>query len=288
MQAYRSQLPDLPALTAGLRSVFGDGTGGNLVVIERQPNDYASTFPSEVLTLGLADGRRLRLLCKYEAGRSHSAYGHRGGVVYEAAVYRHVLQPLPVSAPKFYGSHAAEGGTWLLIEYVEDGIRASESSAPAAALRLAARWIGGFHAANEARLTIAETPFLNTYDGGYYLQWAHRTLQFAGHRRRRLPWLATLGERFADVVEALSTPPLTVIHGEYGPKNILVRGPAREDVCPVDWESAAIAMGEIDLTSLIQNWPPEVARECECEYRRARWPAGPPADFERRLDLARL
>jgi hypothetical protein len=59
-------------------------------------------------------------------------------------------------------------------------------------------------------------------------------------------------------------------------------------VYPIDWESAAVAAGEIDLASLTEGWPAGYARQYERAYRKARWPNGAPADFERRLAAARL
>jgi hypothetical protein len=284
-----SAFPDLQALTAGLASVFGgDGAARiEVTVLARRPNYYASTFPSEVVTCRFEDERELRLLCKYAAGRSHRDYGHRGDVAYEAAVYRHVLGPLQASTPRFYGSYIdrAGGESWLLIEYLEGAVGLEESPSPPGAMLLAARWVGRFHAVAEARLAGAPTAFLNAYDREYYLRWVHRTSLLAGHWHQRLLWLGRLCERAAAFEDLLLAQPVTIIHGEYVPHNLLVRG---GQIYPIDWESAAIAMGEIDLIGLTDKWPTEIARECEREYRRARWPAGPPANFERRLDLARL
>ncbi len=77
----------------------------------------------------------------------------------------------------------------------------------------------------------------------------------------------------------------TVIHGEYYPLNILVR---RGVIYPIDWESAAVAAGEIDLASLTEGWPDGSARACEQVYGQTRWPGGAPRDFPRRLEAARL
>jgi hypothetical protein len=57
-------------------------------------------------------------------------------------------------------------------------------------------------------------------------------------------------------------------------------------IYPVDWESAAVAAGEIDLAALTEGWPPGFVEQCELEYQRARWPEGPPTGFERRLAAA--
>ena len=84
---------------------------------------------------------------------------------------------------------------------------------------------------------------------------------------------------------ALLAPSPTIIHSEYYPMNILLQ---EGMIRPVDWESAAIAAGEIDLASLTENWPTNIVQECELDYQRARWPAGPPADFERTLGAAQF
>ena len=83
----------------------------------------------------------------------------------------------------------------------------------------------------------------------------------------------------------LLEPPAIVIHGEYYPNNILF---CQGTIYPVDWEAAAVAICEIDLASLAEGWPPEFVSEAKAEYRSARWPEGPPADFERKLDAAQF
>jgi len=220
-------------------------------------------------------------LCKYEAGHSHTVYGHRGNVAYEAEVYRHVLQPLRTSTPTFYGAHTdmTKGETLLILEYLDNSLHVHRTPEPAVAMSQAARWIGRFHAENEARLSSALPMFLNTYDAEYYLGWVRRALLFAEPWHTCFPWLASLCERSEEFVAALLAPPPTVIHSEYYPLNILFRNGI---VHPVDWESAAIAAGEIDLASLTERWPAEIARECELEYQLTRWPAGAPANFERK------
>src|SRR5919112_652571 len=134
-----SLLPNLQTVTVGLTSVLRShgSTNGKLTVLDRQPNIYTSTFPSEIVTCQFDDdNRELQLLCKYGAdystsrdGRTSNVFGHKGGVPYEAAVYRHVLQsslvsvPISsrVSVPTFYGAYkdATTGDTWLILEYLD-------------------------------------------------------------------------------------------------------------------------------------------------------------------------
>jgi hypothetical protein len=79
-----SRLPNIQELAVGLTSVLGS----QATILDRQPNTYASTFPSEVVRCQPANGSELRLLCKYGADHSNSLSGrtgHKGGFPYEAA-----------------------------------------------------------------------------------------------------------------------------------------------------------------------------------------------------------
>ena len=134
---------------------------------------------------------------------------------------------------------------------------------------LAARWMGQFHAVAAERLTNVPIPVLNKYDRDYYLGWARRTSQFASYLHGRFPWLAILCHRFEEFVDSLLMIPATVIHGEYYAKNLLFRGGM---AYPVDWESAAIAFGEIDLAAFTEGpWPAKIVQQCKSEYQQARW-----------------
>jgi Phosphotransferase enzyme family len=281
-----AQFPDLQVLTLGFTSVFRSNgyTDGQVTVLDREPNIYTSSFPSEVVTCRFDDGSELQLLCKY--GAEH-AQGHWGGIAYEAQVYRHVLQPLPISAPKFYGAYMdrTTRKMLLILEYLHNTERLSNPTEPAAAMSLATRWLGQFHAANEARLSSTPMSFLKTYDAAYYLAAAQRMSIVAARGYRHFPWLTTLCKRFEECMASLLAPAPTIIHGEYVPENILVRDGI---IYPVDWESAAIAVGEIDLAILTDRWPLEIVQQCVLEYRRTRWPQGAPADFERTFDAAQL
>jgi hypothetical protein len=288
-----SLLPNLQTLTVGLTSVLRSGgfATDRVTILGRQLNAYATSFPSEIVTCRVEDGSELRLFCKYATGQSgntHNIYGHRGGVIYEAAVYGRLLQPSPASTPTFYGSHtdSSTGGTWLILEHLDNTLRVNRTPEPAASMNVAARWIGRFHGSAKEHFSKAPiSSFLNRYDAEYYLGWARRTSLFAGHWHQRFPFLATLCERFGELVVLLLKAPPTLIHGEYYGSNILFRNGI---VYPVDWESAALAAGEIDLASLTEGWPVEIVRRCEREYQRSRWPDGSPDDFETTLAAARV
>jgi Phosphotransferase enzyme family len=254
-------------------------------VLAREPAIFTSTAPSEIVTCRLSDGNKVKLLCKYGGQRS-DGYHSRGGVPYEAEVYRNVLQPLDISKANYYGAYQDDvtDKTWLILKYLGRSFRVTK--APRLdAVCLAARWIGRFHAINEPCLSIPSTEFLTVYDENYLFGWSRRTLLLASELKLSSQWLKGLCRLWKEIVNELLLPPTTIIHGEYYPENILIRGKV---IYPVDWESAAIAVGEIDLATVTEGWSRKIARQCEFEYQKARWPEGAPADFMRRLDAARL
>src|SRR5690348_6838770 len=110
-----SLLPDRQRLISGLTSVFGNGPArGPLTVVHRRACDYSSTFPSEIVTCKFDGNQKRRVLCKYAQKQFYTGHGHRGGVIYEAEVYRHVLQSSQISAPTFLGTYRdpSTSGTW--------------------------------------------------------------------------------------------------------------------------------------------------------------------------------
>jgi len=280
------KFPDTERLAAGLVEVLQHRKpDGNVTIIGRKPNPQESTFPSEIVTCRLDDESLLRLFCKYGNREFDSVYNHRGNVSYEGKVYREILQPLHISTPTFYGvfSDRTAGTEWLIIEYVEEGVRTLWSSDPNANLQ-AARWIGRFHATNEKRLDRAQLSFLKRYDSEYYIGWARRTVQSFGHLTD-FPWLLPVCEGFEKTHQRLLKASQTVIHGEYYGNNIMYQNGISR---PADWQSAAIGPGEIDLAALTHMWPPRIVQECEREYTVSRWPDGSTDDFEDTLDLARV
>jgi hypothetical protein len=280
--------PSLPRLRKALRSALRGAASNGFQIkgFARKSNILRSSFHSEILFCRLADGSRRQIFCKYAVSSPGSHPALKGGVAHEAAVYRYVLQPLPVSHAHFYGQYRnpSTGETWLFIEFLDRTPRVS-ATAHANAMELAARWLGNFHRANEGRVADSSLSFLGRYNFEYYLGWAERTRSYADQLHQRDPWLAKLCKGFGDAASVLLRAPLTVIHGECTPHNVLIR---HKKIYPIDWESAAIAAGEIDLASLTWGWARATVRRCEREYQRARWPQGAPSDFERRLNCARL
>jgi len=277
----RSLLPDDPTLALALASVFGE-----LTECERIAHIFASTFPAEIVRCTFADGRSVELLCKCSAGKQSDSGGHRGGVAYEAMVYRSLLTPLGCSTPRYYGEwtdrHRSEH--FLFIEYLGAAVRTDDAADPAAALCAAARWAADFHTRAARVPALASGPKLTEYTVDYYRYWASRAREFGAPRRAEFPWLAGLCDAFEEIAASFAAPD-AVIHGEFTPHNVLVEDGV---VRPIDWESAAWGLGEIDIAGLTEGWPDDATAACVAEYRRIRWSDGAPPDAADRLDFARV
>jgi hypothetical protein len=247
-----------------LAEILREALGVAVEVCRDDVNVYWSTFETRIVECK-AGGERLRLFCKVGPTDHESGHGHRGGVAREAEVYRLLLAPDGLG-PRFRGSAPANGSTWLVVDYLADALRVAKSGS--AALAAAARWAGAFHARHER----VAPEFLPAYDADYYLGWSRRALELVAEPRVRLK-LGRLCGRYEDSLPTLLDAPQTVIHGEFTPNNILVDD---GDTYPVDWESAAVGPGEIDLATLVHRWDEPSTRAAVRAYRDARWPGGAP------------
>jgi len=288
--------PDLETLGRGLRSVFAVSRAGMLTILDRERNAYSSGSLSEIVTCSFVGGRTMRLLVKYAQYPEAANYHHIShepfivmpwsNVPYEAEVYRHVLGRFRFSTPKFYGTYQEPGSgrLWLVLEYLENSISLDEvfDDSP---MGLAAAWLGRFHAVGEQRVPADSLSFLKRLDATYYSDFASRALSHARRLDRSFSWLPKLCSNFDSFVSSICHLRPTIIHGDYYRNNILLR---EGNIHPIDWEQAAIGLGELDLACLGYRWPANINRWCELEYQRSRWPQGSPEDFDRILNAARL
>lgn len=256
---------------------------GPLRVVDRRPNPHSSTFPSEIVRC-VARGGPTDLLLKYDLPWSDDVYGLRLGPRYEFIVYEQVVAPSGLPAPRAFGAFRdpVSGADWLAIEYLADGVRLGEAPLPGA-LAAAAEWIGTFQRRYEGDGVEGHAD-LNRFGRSRYAGCAERTLEHSAALVERHPWLPALCDAFVELTDE-HLPASTVIHGEFYPKNVLVRDGR---VHPVDWERCALAAGEIDLAALVEGWRPEAAGLAEAAYARARWPGGTPPGHAAALRVARM
>lgn len=267
---------------ACLASVFGLPPRA-IEVVDRRFNLYSTSSPGEIVTCRIPHAGQVTVLVKRQAASRGPDRGHRGGLLYEALVYREVLEPLGVREPRLFGTYVdRDGVARSVIGFIDRAWRAYQDPEQRALVE-AARWIGRFH---RRSMEVGEhvKRRLKRYDLGYYLGWAFRTLELADADRGQA-WLPPLCRRAKDVLTELLDGPHPVIHAEYYPSNILVRDGV---IYPVDWETAAVAPGEIDLAALTEGWPAAMTAECRRTYVDARWGGRPPEGYERTLELSEL
>lgn len=273
--------PSHSALERSLEAALG--APGEVALTGREPNSYASTFPSEVVTC-VAGSRTLTLLCKYEAPRDRGVRGVPVGVRYESAAYCSAVEPSQLTAPRWFGLYEDEpaGSTWLMLEFLVETLRLDKSP-ERGGLSGAARWIGSFHRFHDLRAEEAPE-CLNREGPATFRACVERAADRWEELRAGYPWFHPLARECEAVFCDLFVRRPTVIHGEFYPSNILVRDGS---VFPVDWERAAVSAGEIDFAALTEGWKPEDVRLATRSYVDARWGGEVPDDFAESVEAAR-
>ena len=269
-------------VASGLMALRPRSLGHIVAVLDRTPNPYRTTFPTEIIRCTFDDGIERALFVKRYIPGIHDGFGYWGGGRYETLMYE-ILSPLDLGTPIFVGSWSAQetGHEFLAVEYV-DGLRLNESDPPR--MVDAARWLGRFH--RDATSAIHDRPGVRAYDLSFYRSWSQRALEFVRLASDGSDWIEPVVRQFEDesIPRLLGADP-TFIHGEFYPNNILVDG---DRICVVDWQSGAVGPGEVDLASLTEGWPSDVVDACHQAYASERWPGGAPADVGAIVDAARL
>lgn len=233
---------------------------------------YASSVPLLNVHLMLADGTRLRVVYK-GTGRSARilpALDVRPRAIKdrarEAWMYDSVLRFDGIAdAPRLLSSgRARNGGHWLLMEWAgsvdlsQVGRRAVWCEAASQLARL--------HEWGESRVEDLPDGALARWDDAtMHMSWARRARRAQAEHCRatgvgRDP-LAPLWRRYQVVADRLAEMPKTLVHGDFNASNILVM-PAADGkrIRVIDWETAGVGPGLIDLASLISGRLPAAQR----------------------------
>jgi hypothetical protein len=252
-------------------------------IVSRVDYIESSTYPVEIVNCKTGSGEQLNLFCKYLGGRGPNNHGHRGGVRYEAKMYERVLVQSPCSKIRYYGQFNTTNDleTALIFEFMGSSLHLNKSM-EADPLSKGAEWIGKFHHLQQGNAPA----FVTLYDRKYYRGWSDRFRNLVSHQYEQYPWFETVADFFDANIAILLSGNQTIIHGEYYPHNILLKDGI---TYPVDWESAAVAAGEIDLASLIERWDEDATQLAIETYKKNRWNGtGPDEAFEKRLLLSQL
>ncbi len=249
------------ALENALRHYFG--AQRCIVKLERQPSAYRTSFALEELDVRLDDGTALHIMFKdlnwrtlmEEARQAKPAFLYNP--MREIETYRSILPSNRMSTAICYGSVVDHwlGCYWLFLERVP-GLRLAHVGA-FEAWQEACRWLARMHThyADDTERLMQIVPLLR-YDSDFYRQWMRRALAFSrqaasSQSKAARRSIERLAGHYDQVVEYLLELPVTFIHGEFYPSNVLIEetmGGLR--VCPIDWEMAAVGPGLVDLAAL--------------------------------------
>jgi Phosphotransferase enzyme family len=225
--------------------------------LRREFLNRSSSFHTERLHVTPERGRTLRVffkdlnpehlmpLARDVRSRDLEA-GHR-----ELQMYESVLSPGRFGTPSLYASRwePEHGRFWL---FLEDGGRTRlHEFVDMPRWTAAARWVARFHAATRD-LPQDQTRFLPQLDRRHYERSVQRIVRVLPDLDGAERELVERGVgRLAEQIEWLSALPRCVIHGEYFGENILLRrARAPHQILVVDWGSAALGPGTLDLVSM--------------------------------------
>jgi hypothetical protein len=263
-----------------LSALLGEGSGARVESLTLRANAYESTYPTEVLTCVMADGSTKQLFLKRLVAERAQWFRPKPPA-YEAHVYATVLQHAPVALPRCFGTVRRAGVTCLVLEYLEGAQRVTSPEG----LSDAARWLARFHEHSADWLASASDEIrhsLYQYDDNH-LRRCLDNLSRAWQSTRPPAWLEVVIERSREALQDYLSASPSALHGEFYPENVLVCGGR---VYPVDWESAGLGPGAMDLASLVEGWPEQARTQCIAAYAEV---AGrEPEDVARQVDLGAL
>jgi len=248
------------ALHAELERVLSTHFGAAVRIrrLTGQRAPYGSSNSLALLSVEIEAGQQLEIVWKdlsptavMEAARGVKPDFLRNPLR-EIEMYERVLAPRAVG-PAFYGSvvDPTIGRYWLFLAAMP-GVplwQIGEFSA----WQEAARWLARFHAAwlGAPRLADQHTHLLRC-DRAYYRRWLDRLeLALARATSEGRLTLRRVQKAYEAIIEQLIELPVSIIHGDFYPANILIQSGKARRVCPVDWELAAVGPHLLDLAALL-------------------------------------
>jgi Ser/Thr protein kinase RdoA (MazF antagonist) len=248
-----------------LREFVQSALGSAVRRLSRSFYDYHSSFAIEALDAELNDGSELSLIFKDLSPRAllEEARCVRPNEFYrpgrEIIVYREILNLAGLGTPNCYGSLMDQEADryWLLLEKV-----AANELYTIGDLSIwchVARWLARMHSQfSESPNIRRSSQALLSYDSHFFnacLKRAESQVERRAAECKINPSrVNNLWTQYRKAVSRICSLPRTLIHGEFYPSNILV---SRQDsdyrVCAVDWETAGIGAGLLDLAALVSG-----------------------------------
>src|SRR5262245_18568162 len=238
--------------------------------IQRKRSDYSSSYPSDIITVRLNTGERLKLFLKNFSTSRVPKDGAKQRRDSERGVYQDLLAGIDLGTAKYYGSvwDESQGTFWLLLEFVNGTeVRFCELEYWIAA----AGWLGRLQAyctRHSDRLSACD--FLIRHDADFF--WLTADVALRDVSQISIPIagrLASILDRYDWIVDVMASQPRTLAHGHFRPCNIVAdvnAEPVR--ICPVDWEQAAIGSALYDLALISDGFEPPALDLLLDAYRR--------------------
>ena len=255
-------------LQAAIEHALSDGRddGCGVAGIDRKPLARASTFAAERVTVTLRNGTSrvifFKDLSRTARGRAASDSRLERGRR-ELTVYRHLLAGRRFDTPSLLGWQwqRERGRCWLLLEWAPG--QPLSRAASLQAWNAAARWAARFHVGSRGarHVELACVPRLEALEYGVCVERLQSRLHDVPPPDQAL--LERSLRRFEELKGCVAELPHSFIHGELFPANIILRGDgtAAESITVVDWETAALGPGYLDLASLVTAHAPDAREE---------------------------
>jgi hypothetical protein len=262
------------------RLVSGRHPGAQIESMIKLRRPARSSWSVEDVHMRLDDGSSVRLIWKdldREAPESNSFLVKPAQVLdlrREPWVYKEILGPSGQGADCWGAVSDEEAGVhWLFLEPVQ-GEPLCECGDPRSWAEAAA-WLGRFHALHLGTAP-AGSPLLS-HDASLYAWWFERALEKA--HEGTVTFIRGLAPTYRTAVRTVMSSPLSIIHGEFCPANILVDNSATPPrIVPLDWEMAGRGPAVLDLAALVAGgWNDRERRAMASAYRNAWKAAGAPS-----------
>ena len=278
-------------LRAALEHVLSHYSKGRRRIksFRRRRSVYSSSYPIENIEVELDRGQKVRLVLKdlSPASLLLTAQQVRPHFLYEPwreiETYKKILDPKRLGTPICYGAinEPELERYWLFLERVNGPLLWQMGRMES--WEQAARWLASLHnefdtanrPQNETRMA-----HLLRYDEHFFSVWLSRAEEFLRHKYAAdstdsLRRFRRLADRYDRVIKRLLDLPTTFVHGEFYPSNVIMRRTKKgRQICPIDWELAAIAPGLIDLAALTSgDWTEDKKKRMAAAYRDALEPS---------------
>jgi hypothetical protein len=248
-----------------LRGFVRSALNTSLRRLRRSFYDYHSSFAIEAVDAELSDGTELSLIFKNLSPRAllEEARRVRPNESYrperEIIVYRDILNTAGLGTATCFGSLIDQDADryWLLLEKVA----AVElyTIGDLSVWRQVARWLASMHSqfSKSSHIRQPRQTLLN-YDAHFFdacLERAEAQItRRAAECKINPARMSNIWTQYRKAASRICSLPKTLIHGEFYASNILVSGQdADYRICAVDWETAGIGAGLLDLAALVSG-----------------------------------